>query len=159
LQLYAGNRGVITDVQVIGGTPISKLESYLSESILNTFIFEACQSITDRNLTYETGQWVPTYNNWSINPSILGPSSARYTKIGRTVIVQMFAENGVSLANAQILGLPFTSSPVVGSTGSLASNNGSTAVVRLSNNSSAIGSIPALTLTGSLWQLSIIYTI
>jgi hypothetical protein len=159
LQLYAGNYGNISNVNVVGGAATDKLETYLSQSTLNTFTFGQCEDITDRNLVYQTGTWVPTYTGWSTSPTLIDPNSARWTKIGRVVTIQMFAQDGVSLAGASIGGLPFTSSLFVGAAGTIIVSNDSSDVIRVSNNASAISLVSALTLTGTFWNLSVTYTV
>lgn len=157
LQLYAGNRGTISNIQLVGGAPTIPIQDYTPQSTLNGFVFTNCQPITDRSLDYQTGSWAPGYATWSTAPSTI---NAFYTKIGRQVFVQLFAQNGVAPAASSITGLPFTSNalistPVVFSS-TTASNSG---FARIGINSAEISGFPARTLTGDFWQLSATYIV
>lgn len=156
LQLFIGNRGVISNINVVGGAPTTKLESYLSETLLNTFTFDGCEDITDRNMTYETGGWTPGYATWSTAPSTI---TARYTKIGRMVFVQLFGQDGVVPSGGTITGLPFTSSSLVGASGSISGSSTVNGVFRVFANSSTISQLPALDFTGLYWALSLTYSV
>lgn len=155
LNLYVNNTGTISDVY-LDRSVVDKLEDYLSESILNGFVFTGCDSITDRSLTYQQGTWTPTFPaNWTTPPTTV---SARYVKIGKQVTATFYGQDGVSLAGAQIGGLPFAANATAAFAAAGASSD-TTKDLRGSilSSESIIKNIPAQTLTGTFWQMTATY--
>jgi hypothetical protein len=155
LNLYSGNNGTISGIQCDRAV-INKLESYLSDTILNGFVFTSCEDVTNRGLSYAQGTWTPTFpTNWTTSPSVI---SAQYTKIGRQVTATIYATDGVCLANAVIGGLPYTSNATQGS-GAAGGNSDSTESISgsITPASTSISNIPARTLTGNYWQITATY--
>lgn len=157
LNLYAGNTGTISDIH-LDRPVVDKLEDYLPENILNQFVFTGCDSITDRSLTYQQGAWTPTFPaNWSVAPTTI---TSRYVKIGKQVTVSFFGQDGVSLAGAQIGGLPFAANSVQAfAVAGGGSDTTKTLQGSILSGESIIKNIPAQTLTGTFWQMTATYFI
>lgn len=155
LALFAGNTGTISDVHYDLAIT-QKLEAYLSDSILNNFVFTGCSDITDRGLVYAQGAWTPSFATWSTSPSV---SAARYVRVGNQVTVFINANGGVCADYSTITGLPFTSSANVGGTAQMASGDIAKRFAATINTSSTIiNNIPAQSLTGPIfWTLSATY--
>jgi hypothetical protein len=156
LLLYAGNTGTISDIQ-FDLAVTDKLEAYLSNAILNGFVFTGCSDITDRNLVYDQSTWTPTYTvGWTTAPT---PITALYTRVGRQVTATVYAQNGVSTAGAQIGGLPFTANSLqaTAASGCCSSDTTITLTGAVLPSASIISSIPARTLTGQFWVITATY--
>ena len=122
--------------------------------------FPATQSAsTDANTLddYEEGTWTPNFSGWFTAPSV---TYAKYTKIGRTVNLNILCQGGVTVGGDVIGSLPFTS----------AGGQGASAVIRgINTNINAVGAIPdgstqiqnigAMTNTGLYWVLSTCYIV
>ncbi len=155
LNLYTGNNGTISGIQCDRAVT-NKLESYLSDAILNGFVFTSCEDVTDRGLSYAQGTWTPTFpTNWTIAPSVI---SAQYTKIGRQVTVTLYATDGACTANAVIGGLPYAANATQGA-GAAGGNSDSTESISgsITPAATSISNIPARTLTGNFWQITATY--
>jgi hypothetical protein len=105
---------------------------------------------------YEEGTWTPVATSWTTAPAI---NAATYTKVGRQVTVTILANGGlISSLGASITGLPFTS----GSTGGASvikdvSGGANFSIGAIGDNSTSIGSLTTVTLTGNFWSLSASY--
>lgn len=155
LNLYTGNNGTISAIQCDRAVT-NKLESYLSDAVLNGFVFSSCEDVTDRGLSYAQGTWTPTFpTNWTTSPSVI---SAQYTKIGRQVTATLYATDGVCLANGVIGGLPYAANATQGS-GAAGGNSDSTESISgsITPAATSISNIPARTLTGNYWQITATY--
>lgn len=155
LNLYTGNNGTISSIQCDRAVT-NKLESYLSDAVLNGFVFSSCEDVTDRGLSYAQGTWTPTFpTNWTTSPSVI---SAQYTKIGRQVTATLYATDGVCLANGVIGGLPYAANATQGS-GAAGGNSDSTESISgsITPAATSISNIPARTLTGNYWQITATY--
>ncbi len=155
LNLYTGNNGTISGIQCDRAVT-NKLESYLSDAILNGFVFTSCEDVTNRGLSYAQGTWTPTFpTNWSTSPSVI---SAQYTKIGRQVTVTLYATDGVCTAGAVIGGLPYAANATQGA-GAAGGNSDSTESISgsITPSATSISNIPARTLTGNYWQITATY--
>lgn len=155
LNLYTGNSGTIADIQCDRAVT-DKLEAYLSDTILNGFVFTSCSAVTDRSLSYAQGTWTPTYpTNWTTAPTTI---SAQYTKIGRQVTATVYSQDGVTTAGAVIGGLPFTSNSAQAAAAyGATSDTTETLFGNVLLSSTQIQNIPARTLTGNFWQMTVTY--
>ena len=155
LLLFGGQTGTIADIHCDRAV-VNKLETYLSDAILNNFVLTGCSTVTDRGLSYAQGTWTPTYpTNWSTAPTTI---SAQYTKIGRQVTATVYAQDGVTTADAIIGGLPFTSNSAQAVAAYGATNDTTkTLFGNVLLSSTQIQSIPARTLTGTFWQMTVTY--
>lgn len=107
---------------------------------------------------YEEGTWTPTFgagNNWTTDPTTIG---AAYTRIGRQVTATIYCVDGICTAGALIAGLPFAANASHGFSGTGAASD---TTLRLTcstvTGSTSMSNIPANTLTGVYWQLTITY--
>lgn len=158
LNLHVNGTGTITGCKADRAI-VSKLEDYLSSSILNGYVITASSDITALGLTYEEGTWTPGYagGGWTTAPSTI---NASYIKIGRQVTVTLFANNGVSTAGAIVTGLPFTSrSTTAFAVAGSSNNNPGVLSGSIRTSTTQIVDIPALTLTGDFWQMTATYFI
>lgn len=107
---------------------------------------------------YEEGTWTPGYSGWTSNPTT---SYAFYTRIGRTVTINMLCAEGVANTSS-ITGLPFTSNSLQGATAVIRgiNNNGvGPSYGAISNSSTTIANIAPFIATGFYWTLSATYIV
>ena len=121
--------------------------------------FPATQSAsTDVNTLddYEEGTWTPTFTGWTTAPLVYYPT---YTKIGRTVTINLYASGGV-VAYSSIGGLPFTSSAMGASVIAVRVSGYDVAFYgTVGASSTTINSVNQInTLVAQNWALSFTYT-
>jgi hypothetical protein len=150
--LTAGGTGTISNVK-FDRAVVNKLESYLSESVLNGYTFAACADITSRGV-YAQGTWTPTFTSWTTAPSVI---SAQYTQVGRQVTATLYATGGVNNYNG-IGGLPVAANATQGAAGVINSSSN----IPLYAGCSVIPGASAIsgfnvTMTGAYWQLTVTY--
>ena len=107
---------------------------------------------------YEEGTWTPGYSGWTTNPTV---AYAFYTRIGRSVTINMLCSDGVSNTSS-ITGLPFTSNSLQGATAVIRgiNNNGvGPSYGAISNSSTTIANIAPFVATGFFWTLSVTYIV
>ncbi|CAB4140688.1 hypothetical protein UFOVP406_52 [uncultured Caudovirales phage] len=110
---------------------------------------------------YEEGTWTPVYGGWSVNPTT---AYARYTRIGRLVVLNFTAENGTAAAaSASIGGLPFTSNSQQGTSIAMKdlsfNSPGQTAFGTIGPSSTTIQSMTAANFAGLFWTFSASYIV
>ena len=105
---------------------------------------------------YEEGSWTPSFTGWSTNPAV---ANAMYTKIGRTVTLNCIFLNGTTAGGATIGGLPFGVSTTGGAGVSAFTQNDPSVQITgvISNFSSSIVNINAVTILGIYWVLTVTY--
>jgi hypothetical protein len=111
----------------------------LSDNILfNTAdkgIYLGVTSATASNLLddYEEGTWTPSITSGFASFTV---QNATYTKIGRTVNIQFYANGITSKNSSQVIigGLPFTSRSNIFSTGSVEASSGKIGISRVAEN-------------------------
>lgn len=152
----AGSSGVVNGTFMTGA--VSKLEDSNSPTVLNRWIFNACNDITIRG-GYEEGTWTPSFSvsgeEWSTAPSV---SSATYVKDGRVITLFLNFNGGVCPDYASIGGLPYTS----GQVGTATMSSGNVAkrfIASIPTGVTKINNIPAQNLTGVFCQLVATYRI
>ena len=152
LNLYVAHSGTVSNVKCDRAIT-NLLESYLSDAVLNGFVFTNCSDITARSLTYEQGTWTPGFATWSTAPSV---TTAKYTKIGRQVVIMLYCNGGACADYSTITGLPFTASPL----GTVTMVSGDVAKKFTARvNGTSIDTIPSQALTTGpiYWNLSATY--
>jgi hypothetical protein len=103
---------------------------------------------------YEEGTWTPDFSGWSTAPTLY---YATYTKVGRAVTINLYANGGV-VSYSNIGGLPFTSSAMGSSTTAVA-NYLPMFYGTVGAASTTIFSVNEVnTLAGLNWALSFTYT-
>ena len=139
LMLYTGNKGSIDNVHCDLAIT-DKLEVYLSDAILNNFVFTGCDAVTDRAISYEEGTWTPTFTGWSAPSSATG----RYVRTGNLVTLFISGVGGVAPASGDIGGLPFAASAAAGGNAMLSSSTPSRNFIgRIYPGNSVIDSLPS----------------
>lgn len=108
---------------------------------------------------YEEGTWTPaTFTNWSTAPTSI--ISAKYTRIGRLVVLNVLGYQGVISGSGIITGLPFT---VDGTGGSVViqevSGAGITSFGVVQDSSTRISGLTAANFTGKYWSFSCSYVV
>ena len=105
---------------------------------------------------YEEGTWTPTFTGWTTAPTVY---YATYTKIGRTVTINLYASGGV-VAYSSIGGLPFTSSAMGASVIAVRVSGYDVAFYgTVGASSTTINSVNQInTLIAQNWALSFTYT-
>jgi hypothetical protein len=102
---------------------------------------------------YEEGTWTPTFTGWAIAPTLF---YAQYTRIGRQVTVNIYAQGGTSSYTA-IGGLPFTANAAQGSAGVINSSNAAVLYgCSIVPSGSTIQGIN-MVMGANYWQLTITY--
>ena len=136
---------------------VRKLEADHSDAVLAGYVITACSDITDKGLSYAQGTWTPGFTGFSPNPSVI---SAQYTRIGRQITATIYCSDGVATAGSTITGLPVAANSTQGAA---ASGGCGDTTKRISGsvtpNATAISNIPANTLTGQYWQMTVTYFI
>jgi hypothetical protein len=156
LYLQPGSKGTCIGYQT-GRAVVSKIEVGSALADVNNWFFSNCEDVTIYSFKQSAvTSWTPTFPyGWTTSPTLIGAS---YVRTGSVVTATAYFTDGVCIADAEIGGLPFACNSTTGFA-AIGGGNDSTERIsgRVVTGGTTIGGIPANTLTGNFWTITITY--
>lgn len=154
--LDSGSSGVINTLQV--SDAIAMIEDTHSDATLNLWTFNNCFQVTKRSMRYGEGQWTPTFTGWSTAPTV-NVNGTTYERVGNRIFATLLANGGVAASVPQIGGLPFPSSDVSVGVATFSTTDPTKRIANgsLGPDSSVVGSMGAIDMTGTDWAMIVEY--
>jgi hypothetical protein len=156
LFLQGGSRGVVLGYQTARAV-VTKIEVGSAIADVNNWFFSNCEDVTIYSFKQSSvTSWTPTFPyGWTTAPTLIGAS---YVRTGSVVTATAYFTDGVSIADAEIGGLPFPCNSLTGFAAYGGGNDSTERIAgRVVTGGSTIGGIPANTLTGNFWTITVTY--